>query len=246
MTQDITLKSKSRRVDFKTRIVWNEDHKLLKVNFPTNIHTNEALHEVQFGYVKRPNHKSRQYDADRFEVCNHKWTAITEAKRGFAILNDCKYGVNVSDGSINLTLLKAPLVPDMTADKGTHEFTYSFYLWNGDFSDSNVIREAYNLNSPVLSIEGDAGEMQIFNVDQKEIIIETVKLAEDRSGDIILRLYQSTGTRTECNIKTSLTIDRVWETNMLEQIEREIEKNQNIFRLLFKPFEVKTVRIALR
>ena len=59
-------------------------------------------------------------------------------EKGFAILNDCKY-VNVSEGSINLTLLKAPLVP-YDCRQGIHEFTYSFYLWNGNFHDSDVIR----------------------------------------------------------------------------------------------------------
>ena len=246
MIQEITLRSKSRRVDFKTKIDWREDHKLLKVNFSTNIHANEALHEIQFGYVKRPNHKSRQYDADRFEVCNHKWTAVAEGKRGFAILNDCKYGVNVSEGSINLTLLKAPLVPDMTADRGIHEFTYSFYLWNGNFHDSDVIREAYNLNSPVCIIEGDAGEMRLFSVDQRDIIIETVKLAEDRSEDIILRLYQSTGATTVCNLNTVFPLEKAWETNMLEETEREIDIVQKCIQLNFRPFEIKTVRLKIK
>jgi alpha-mannosidase len=243
MTQEIILSSKSRRLDFITTIDWAEDHKLLKVNFPTNIHTNEALHEIQFGYIKRPNHKSRQYDADRFEVCNHKWTAIAEANRGFAILNDCKYGVNVSGGSINLTLLKSALVPDMTADRGIHEFTYSIYLWNGAFSQSDVIREAYNLNSPVLLIEGDAGDKQLFYVDMKNIIIESVKLAEDRSGDIILRLYESTGTTSACDISTYICAAKVWETNMLEEKKREISTHNNKMSLLFRPFEIKTLRI---
>lgn len=246
MTQEITLRSNSRRVDFKTTIDWREDHKLLKVNFPTNIHTNEALHEIQFGYVKRPNHRSRQYDADRFEVCNHKWTAVAEARRGFAILNDCKYGVNVSGGSINLTLLKSPLVPDMTADRGIHEFTYSFYLWNGSFEDSDVIREAYNLNTPVSSADGDAGEMRLFSVDRKDVIIETVKLAEDRSGDVILRLYQSTGATTACSLHTALPVEKAWEANMLEETEKEIEVDNRFIRLVFRPFEVKTLRLVTK
>lgn len=246
MTQVITLRKNSRRVDFRTIIDWREDHKLLKVHFPTNIHANEALHEIQFGYVKRPNHKSRQYDADRFEVCNHKWTALAEGKRGFAVLNDCKYGVNVSGGSINLTLLKSPLVPDMTADRGIHEFTYSIYLWDGSFDDSDVIREAYSLNSPVCVFEGDAGEMRLFVIDQKDIILETVKLAEDKSGDIIIRLYQGTGSTTLCNISTCLPVGRAWETNMLEENKKEIEHDNNNIKLVFRPFEVKTIRLRIK
>jgi alpha-mannosidase len=83
------------------------------VNFPVNYFAHEALHEIQFGHLKRPTHRSRELDRDRFEVCNHKWTALVEAGRGFAILNDSKYGVDVLDNSINLTLLKSPLAPDM-------------------------------------------------------------------------------------------------------------------------------------
>ena len=42
------------------------------------------------------------------------------------MLNDCKYGVNVIDNTIALTLLKSALAPDMTADRGEQVFTYAF------------------------------------------------------------------------------------------------------------------------
>jgi alpha-mannosidase len=243
MTQEVTLASKSRRVDFNTTIEWNEDHKLLKVNFPTNIHCDEALHEIQFGHVKRPTHRSRRYDADRYEVCNHKWTAVAEAERGFALLNDCKYGVSTDGGSINLTLLKSPLVPDMTADRGIHNFTYSIYLWNGAFSESDMIKQAYQLNSPVLTTAGDIGQMSVFSVDKNNIIIETVKLAEDHSGDIIIRMYESMKTATVCNLYTALPVSYAAQTDMLENIQKEIPCDETRIPLFFRPFEIKTVRI---
>ncbi|MFW6066402.1 MAG: alpha-mannosidase, partial [Planctomycetota bacterium] len=125
MTQDIVLRRGDSRVDFETTIEWHENHKLLKVAFPVTVHADEAVHEIQFGHVRRPTHASRPFDADRFEVCNHKWTALADQGRGCAILNDCKYGVNVAGSSINLTLLKSALAPDMHADKGTQRFTYA-------------------------------------------------------------------------------------------------------------------------
>lgn len=134
MTQTIVLRRNSRRVDFHTVIDWQERHKLLKVNFPVNYFAHEALHEIQFGHLKRPTHRSRELDRDRFEVCNHKWTALVEAGRGFAILNDSKYGVDVLDNSINLTLLKSPLAPDMNADRGRQEFTYALYFGKAPLS----------------------------------------------------------------------------------------------------------------
>jgi len=140
---------------------------LLKVCFPVDIYTNEAVHEIQFGHIHRPNHRSRQFDADRFEVSNHKWTALMEENRGFAVLNDCKYGVNVLGRSINLTLLKAALAPDMNADRGIQEFTYSICFWNGPFANSSVIRDSYELNCPISVINGNGGEKSLFNRGRK-------------------------------------------------------------------------------
>jgi alpha-mannosidase len=92
LVQDVSLQRGSRRIDFDSEIDWQERHKLLKVAFPVDVRAHEAVHEIQFGHIKRPNHASRPFDADRFEVCNHKWTALMEENRGCAVLNDGKYG----------------------------------------------------------------------------------------------------------------------------------------------------------
>jgi len=246
LSQKIFLRKNSRRVDFKTTVDWQESHKLLKVAFPVNIHGNEGIHEIQFGHIRRPNHKSRQHDADRFEVCNHKWTALTEENRGFAVLNDSKYGVNVAGSSINLTLLKSALAPDMYADKGLQEFTYAFYLWNVPFSESNVIREAYELNSPVISIKGCGGEESIFSLDNPGVVIEAVKPAEDGSEDIIVRMYESLRTHARCCLETKLQVLKASQTNMLEKEEAVLDVYEGKIPLEFRPFEIKTVRLSLK
>lgn len=245
LTQEVYLRRGGRRVEFRTRIDWREDHKLLKVEFPVELYSGEAVQEIQFGHIKRPNHKSRQYDADRFEVCNHKWTAIAESGRGFAVLNDCKYGVSVHGGNISLTLLKSALAPDMRADRGVQEFTYALYAWNGPFVKSGVVREAYELNSPVFSIEGGGGKQSLFSVDAENIIIETVKAAEDQSGDVVLRLYESMGVRTRCTLNTALPAGGAQQTNMLEDAEKELLIRAGKIETDFRPFEVKTIRLAL-
>jgi alpha-mannosidase len=246
MTQDISLRRDSRRVDFHTVLDWQESHKLLKVNFPVDVHANEALHEIQFGYIRRPNHLSRPFDADRFEVCSHKWTAITEENRGFAVLNDCKYGVNVLGNSINLTLLKSALAPDMTADKGRQEFTYAIYPWNGSLAESAVVREAYDLNCPVMAMQGAAGERSLFSVDAPNIIVETVKPAEDGSSDIVVRLYESKRMATRCTLTTSLPVREAIQTDMLENGDKELPCSSGKVELEFRAFEVKTVRWRLQ
>jgi alpha-mannosidase len=245
ITQLISLRNHKHRIDFATTIDWQERHKLLKVAFPVNIHANEALHEIQFGHIRRPNHRSRPFDADRFEVCNHKWTALVEENRGIAVLNDSKYGINVLGNSINLTLLKSALAPDPDADRGIQMFTYALYCWTGSFGDCAVVREAYELNQPPIQLPGSAGEASIFNLDAANIILETVKLAEDGSNDIIVRLYESKRNHTHCTLSTSLSVSKVSQTDMMERFQGELSVKKNKIRLDFLPFEIKTIRLSI-
>jgi len=245
INQLISIQKNSHRLDFETTVDWQESHKLLKVSFPVNIHSDEAIHEIQFGHIRRPTHRSRPFDADRFEVSNHKWTALTEEDRGVALLNDSKYGISVLRNDLKLTLLKSALAPDPTADKGVQKFTYSFYYWMGSFFTSNVIQESYELNCPLMQVPGNAGEESIFKLSAPNIILETVKLAEDGSGDIILRLYESKRSYTHCKITTILPVAKATQTDMLERFLDDIAIKRGVLKLVFRPFEIKTIRLTL-
>jgi len=245
LAQEVSLRRKSKRVDFHTMIDWQERHKLLKVAFPVRIHANEAIHEIQFGHIRRPNHRSRPFDADRFEVCNHKWTALAEEGRGFAVLNDSKYGVSVLGNTISLTLLKSAMGPDMRADLGVQEFVYAFYAWDGSLTESGLVQEGYDLNCPVGTALGGASERSLFSVDAPNVIIEAVKLAEDGSDDVVVRLYESMRTATRCTLASSLPVVSAARTNMIEEFEAELAWVDGGVELDLNPFEVRTVRLAL-
>lgn len=245
LTQTISLRRGSRRIEFATTVDWQESHKLLKVAFPVSIFANEAIHEIQFGHLRRPNHRSRPFDADRFEVCNHKWTALAEENRGVAVLNDCKYGVNVLGNSINLTLLKAGLAPDPMADRGLQTFTYALYPWYGSFAESNVVREAYELNVPVMVLPGAGGEGSLFSLNATNIVIEAVKPAEDGSGDVIVRLYEAKRMATGCTLVVGLPVKFTSETDMMEENGTPLPSAYGKIALEFRPFEIKTVRLKL-
>ena len=246
LRQIASLRRGARCLRFDTTVDWRESHKLLKVNFPVDVRSDEAIHEIQFGHLSRPTHASRQYDADRFEVCAHKWTALSEQNRGCALLNDSKYGVSVEDNSINLTLLKSALAPDMAADKGIQEFAYAFYAWNGTFGQSDIIREAYELNVPVTTAPGSAGTRSLFSMDCRNVVIEAAKPADDRSGDVVVRLYESKRMSTDCVMSTSLPVKSAALTNMLEEHPKKLRVTRSgSMRLSFRPFEIKTVRMVI-
>lgn len=245
MTQTIRLRRRSRRVEFATEIDWQERHKMLKVAFPVVVRASEAIHEIQFGNIRRPTHRSMPFDADRYEVCNHRWTALAEPGYGCAVLNDCKYGVDVLGSTISLTLLKSALGPDMTADRGRQTFTYAFSAWDGDWLTSDVVKQGYDLNYPVVSCAGAGESTSLFAVEGDSIVLETVKCSEDGAGDVIVRLYESKGTHTRGVLTTVLPVIDAEETNMLEDPLRGLGVTDSSVGLEFTPFEIKTVRLRL-
>lgn len=241
LKQVILLEHDGARLDFSTMIDWQERHKILKVAFPVNVYTKEAIHEIQFGYVKRPTHRSRQHDKDRYEVCNHRYTALCDGSYGAAVLNNGKYGVNVVDNEIRLTLLKAPMMPDQNADRGTQSFTYSFYPFVGDFQHSDVLREAIELNEPI-SFGSEPDELgSFFLPDAKNIIVDTVKIADEHENALLVRVYEAMGMATDAAFTVNDRIQRIEETDMLEENPQPVEPGM----VHFGPFEIKTFILHL-
>ncbi len=243
-TQDIVLDCESTRLDFITHVDWRERHRLLKVCFPTGVMTEQARCEMQYGFVCRPTHRSRRYDRDRFEVCNHHYTALCDENRGAAVLNDCKYGVSTLGDEISLTLLKAPTAPDVHADQGEHDFTYSYYFWDGTWMDSDVVRQGYALNTPVRAAAGMADTASLMRVEAQNVIIEAVKAAEDGSGDVIVRLYECKNAATRTALHVNLPVAKAYLCSLTEENEAELLLDGNALALSFHVFEVLTVRLV--
>lgn len=243
ISQRIILRSGESRLDFETIVDWHELHKLLKVSFASTVQCDEAINQVQFGYIKRPTHRSRPYDADRFEVCNHYYTALCDEGRGAAILNDCKYGVSMLDDTISLTLLRAGAHPEMRTDQGIHTFTYSYYVWEGNFASSDVVKESYRLNVPMSIVKGSLEPNNYLSVDKDNIIVESMKLAEDGSGDIIMRVYESKRAKTNVHIKLNIPFSNVYKCNMLEVIQDDLLTKNNTISTTLNPFEILTIRV---
>ncbi|MBR6219012.1 MAG: alpha-mannosidase [Clostridia bacterium] len=241
--QDIVLEADSRRLDFVTDVDWHELHRLLKVEFPVAVRAAEGINEIQFGYMKRPTHRSRLYDSDRFEVCNQRYSALCDENHGAAVLNDCKYGISMNGSALQLTLLRAAACPEMRADNGSHRFTYAFTAWEGDFMDSPVVREAYALNVPMQVAGGTCDGFSAFEVDAPNVFIDTVKPAEDGSGDLVLRLYEAKRADTACALKLNVPVKRVWTCDLLESRQEALKVEDGCVKLDFHTFEVRTLRI---
>ncbi len=149
ITQDIYLYTKSRRIDFRTTVDWQESHKLLKVSFPVDLIAEQATYEIPFGALERTMNNNTSWDRAQFEVCGHRWADVSEGDYGVSLMNDCKYGYDIKDGHMRLSLLRAPKWPDHAADIGEHEFTYSLLPHGGNWREAHTVRAAAELNQQV-------------------------------------------------------------------------------------------------
>jgi len=246
LVQEAVLRSGEMMVTFHTKIQWQECHRLLKVAFCPDVRSEELVSEIQYGHIRRPNHRSRNYDKDRFEVCNHRWSALMEEGMGAAVLNDCKYGISAHGNCMELTLLKSAVFPDEEAECGMHEFTYAFYCWNTPFASSKVVQKGYELNTEVMMADGITGNGPLFSVERENIILDSVKQAENQSG-IVMRFYESSGSSTRTAVRLlhpqMKTFGKAYVTDMLEAIQSELTMEDGRMVLAFRPFEVKTVLI---
>ena len=116
------------------------------------MHSHEATYETLYGVTRRPTHRNTSWDAARFEVSGHRFADLSEPGYGVALLNDGKYGYSAHGNVLTLSLLRSPLYPDPGADEGHHAFTYSLFPHPGDWTEGNVVNEAFALNSPLIAV----------------------------------------------------------------------------------------------
>jgi alpha-mannosidase len=248
-THRISLAYNSPRLDFDTHIDWRERHVLLKVAFPVDILSPVASYEIQWGNVQRPTHRNTSWDWARFETCAHKWVDLSEGNYGVSLLNDCKYGHDIRDNIMRITLLRSPTLPDPEADQGEHRFAYSLLPHAGDWKIMTS-EEAYMLNDPLIVARNPNARAvtnpptrSFIHAEQSNIVIETVKQAEDGNG-VIVRLYENQRQRGDIILRTTFNIGAAWVANLLEENQTELSPRGNQVSLFVKPYQIVTLRLV--
>lgn len=250
--QEITIYADSPRVDIRNVIDWKENHIFMKTFFPVDVHTNEATFDIQFGNVKRPTHSNTTWDMARFEVCMHKWVDLSEDGYGVAMLNDCKYGCSVQDGVLGLSMLKSATFPNPVADQELHEFTFSILPHSGDFRQGEVVKEAVALNNPAEAVWKNIdinpvklpAAASLVSVDQSNVIIETVKMAEDDDA-MIIRVYECYNRRSDAVLTLGLPVQEAYLCNLMEEEDEEIAFDGNQIAFQIKPYEILTFKVLV-
>jgi alpha-mannosidase len=274
VTQLITLRAGAKRLDFETEVDWHEREKFLKVAFPVDVRADRSAAETQFGHVFRPTHRNTSWEAAKFEICAHRFLHVSEPGWGAALVNDSTYGHDVTtavraDGgtttTVRLSLLRAPRYPDPDTDQGVHTLRYAF-VPGAQIGDA--VREGYLINLPERHVTGAAAASvrPLLAVDNQAVVTEAVKLADDQSGDVIVRLYESRGGRAAARLTAGFPVAGAVLTDLLERplpgansgadsdsgsdpragsaAAQLLVTDGGVVELSFRPFEIRTVRLT--
>jgi alpha-mannosidase len=238
-TQVIRLDADARRLEVGWTVDWHESQKLLKVCFPVDVHSPNATYEMQFGVAERPTHYTTPYDLARFEVPGHRFADLSEHGFGVALLTDSKYGYSTFGNELRISLLRAPKMPDATADMGEHRFRYAIYPHAGGWQEGGVVAEGFDLNLP-MQLEAPALE-RLFSLDTTDLVLDTVKLAE-REDALVLRLYEAHGGRGRARLTVGVDAGGATRANLLEDPRGEpLELEDGVLELDYRPFEIITL-----
>lgn len=257
VTQVVSLATGSPSVEVDTEVDWRESEAFLKVAFPLDVRADRSASETQFGYVYRPTTTNTSWETAKFEICAHRFVHVAEPGYGVAVVNDSTYGHDVTrsvrpDGgtttTVRLSLLRAPRYPDPETDAGVHRMRFALVA---GCDLAGATREGYRINLPERRTAGDANVPALVTIDREGVVASAVKLADDGSGDVVVRVYEALGARCAARLELgfaarSLTLTDLLERPLGDDVGPQPALVEGAVDLTLRPFQVMTLRFARR
>ncbi|GAA2810243.1 glycoside hydrolase family 38 C-terminal domain-containing protein [Kitasatospora sp. CM 4170] len=254
--QTLSLRAGERRLDIDTEVDWHETEKFLKAAFPLDLHTERYAAETQFGHLHRPTHTNTSWEAAKFEACNHRFVHLEEPGWGVALVTASTYGhdvtrtVRATDGgtttTVRFSLLRAPRFPDPRTDQGLHRFRHALVPGAGI---ADAVREGYRISLPERRVTGSVEAVRpLVEPDHDALVVSAVKLADDGSGDLVVRVYEAHGGRARGRLATSFPLAAAVPCDLLERpwdgTRGEVAADGDGVSLALRPFELVTLRLT--
>ncbi|MFE3522042.1 alpha-mannosidase [Streptomyces sp. NPDC059161] len=251
VTQLLSLAPGSGRLDIDTEVDWHETEKFLKLAFPLDVHAERYASETQFGHFHRATHTNTSWEAAKFEACNHRFVHLEEPGWGVALVTDSTYGHDVTrtvrsrdsgtTTTLRVSLLRAPRFPDPETDQGLHRFRHALVP---GATIGDAVREGYRVNLPERTVTGAGPVAPLVAVDNDAVVVTAVKLADDGSGDVVVRFHEALGGRASAVVAPGFPAVSVTPTDLLERPLGEGEAVTGGVRVTLRPFELRTLRFT--
>lgn len=264
VTQHLRLRRGERALRIETELDWHEHERIVKLAFPLDLHVQLARAEIQFGHLAEPLTANTSFEAARFEQRCHRFVHLAEGGEepyGVAVVNDAVYGHDLSRNArpgggltttLRCSLVRGPRFPDPRADAGVHRFAVELHP---GATLAGAVAAGYACNLPLRQARGSAAPVPVVALEPAApgaappsgFVVETVKAADDRSGDVVVRCYEALGGRARARLRPAFPLAGAEVADLLERPLAALEPDsEGRLDLGLRPFQVLTLRLRRR
>ncbi len=212
-----------------TEIDVKQENKMLRMAIPVNIATDECAFNIQFGHIFRKTTENTPVELAQFEVSGQKFVDMSESDRGISFINDCKYGYRCKNGVIDINLVRSPSGgPGKNVDQGINKIHWALMPHFGTLSKETYAKSYFVNNPPIITKGADdtirsEKTYDAYSTDNENIILETIKIPEDKNG-VIVRFYNCSAENQKANVSIK-GFKPIEEVNIPEEKIRDITED---------------------
>lgn len=251
ITQRVSLTADGDGVDCSLAIDWKETGNMhprwpfLKLAFDMAVENGKSTCETPFGAIVRP--------TDGHENAALKWFDLSAGDCGVSIINDCKHGCSVKDGTMRLSLVRTPTYPDNTSDNYMQTVRYEIVPHRGGWDEAGTINRAFAFVHPLFAVwlaqdgTGDlpAGGCSFVKPADTRAIVTAVKRAED-DNDLVVRLYNPGNEPISSNLDSWWAVEGGKQVNFMEDAYPEaVRCSGKEAEIQLRGHEIQTLKLNL-
>jgi len=253
------------RIEFVTRVNSRYPNTRLRVRFDTFKERMQYYRETQFGVVREPTELFASLERTGTAAgipSFQSWCCYGDGTRGVIFMNRGLPATEIEGSNVYLTLLRSvgilsadgeagPLIPTPDALELNRDYTFEYAVeaYSGDCADAEVYERGRAFHRSVVAVQADRTgdmpqELSFLSLSVDNLILSAFKKADD--GDaVILRFFEAKGEQTTCECTFFRRVKRVVLTDLLENEEGELRTEGNKVTVMFRPFEILTLKVEL-
>jgi len=249
-------------------IDWRCKHKLLKLCLDLNYWIEEVTVGQPYGHTVRRNPASPYstlFDRAKWEAVFNRWIDCSNGVVGLALICNTRFGYDLVNKTIRLSLLRAPKFPPEwgtpwtrdnlekqdIAEERKHRIKYYIYLHRGNWIEGKVptVAEDLIVKPYIITVKKNISPMDLtlLKIEPKILSIPAIKLCEEDES-IVVRIVNYYNSYINGKLRIELDnvkIVKAVASNILEECKEKLKHNSREVEVTLKPYEVKTVKLYI-
>jgi len=258
----IILPNHTRRIDFQTSILdYSGGDEIIKVSFPLNLNWKKVIntYETPFAATPRPDG----------HFAGQNWADCSDNQYGVTLFNYGCPGYWIGDGNLELVLLRSfsdykgyqenglkkgisayehSTQTERANEHGSHHYRYSLCTHAGSDHFDELSRIGQSVKHPLYTIKGGMGDHpsaqgeSFLSVSPGFLMTSLSKSGQNEY--LVFRGYETSGKRHPVQLHVSEWVRFAVKTNLLEEIEEELQIRNGTISFSCNPHEIVTILLG--